>query len=170
MIETVHYRGQITKSLYLKAHRVHFASNWLRFVVPLFLPPAVIVGLAFSGSFAGVNPWNQVIGALLLPPTMMGLWFWQLRRHYRHSSYAAGRVEGELSATGVTIRFVNASSDLSWRLFERVGHSPGIMLLYQSPTTFYILSRELFVAEAAWHMAVALVNEHIARSKNPRTA
>jgi hypothetical protein len=140
-------------------------SRWVFFALTLLSFPALMSLFALTGSFAGQDPWRVLGWCLEVPLFVAMLMYWQWRWLYRKSGYLSGSVEGELSERGVTLRFPNARSDLSWKLFEKAVHSSDVVLLYQSPISFNILSREFFDSESDWKRAVELVDRHVSHAR-----
>jgi hypothetical protein len=166
MRESLRYRGRIDRQLFLKAHLVHLAARWWVSVLILVLFPVLMGVLAFSRSFEGVDPWWVSGWSLTFPIVMVALQYWQWMRLYRRSAWLADPIEGELSDEGMTIRYANASSDLKWELFARARRSQDLLLLYQAPHAFNILSRKFFDSEEEWHRAVDLVKARLGPSRS----
>jgi hypothetical protein len=70
-----------------------------------------------------------------------------------------------LSDEQITVRFANANSEIRWGAFVKVRYSPDLMLLYQTPVSFNILSRDFFASEDEWQRAVALAKMHVGKTK-----
>jgi hypothetical protein len=164
MGEAIQYRGRITKQLFLRAHRLNIASHWRAAVLILFLFPVVMGFWAFAGSWS-VNPWVVTIGSFAFVPVMAAFQYFALYfqwgRVYRNLPFLAESFEGEISNAHFTVSGANGTSDLLWPAFTKARHSRDLILLYQSPGAFNILSRNFFESDNDWQRAITLINQRV---------
>jgi hypothetical protein len=131
----------------------------------LLLFPVFMGSLVFLGVFGGDPSWAGKLIAVsisFLWPALMYRWMRrQWLKVFDGSPYLRDAFVGTLSEEGLHFESQYGTWKVPWGMFTKVRRNAELVLLYQSPIMFQLLSRDLFVSQQSWEDAVAFVNQRL---------
>lgn len=162
------FRERMTPELFIRAQKLHMGHRW----VAMIIFPIGMGLYIFFGPYSGISSLATKLAAFPLTFLFPAAMYWLTRRQwlkiYRGSPYFSDEATGAISEDGIHYSSAHGSSTIPWRLFVKLRYSGELMLLYQSPAMFRVVSRDFFENEPSWREAVGYVKQRIARPVDSR--
>jgi Na+(H+)/acetate symporter ActP len=154
------YSGIIDSKLFVKAQRLH-VGKWRSLVIWLF--PVIMTAVAPT-----LNPEVSVLQlaiafplGCLFPLAILGLRTRQWNKIHRQSPYLKEPINCTITEAGMEFVSSTASGLIRWSTFIKRKELPDLLLLYQAPNLFYIVSQSFFASAEDWQYAKELIRSQV---------
>jgi hypothetical protein len=158
-ITPISFHGKITEDVFVKAQRLALRKHMLA-----FFAFAIIVVLLVTVTKKSVDKWDLIGVPLGLGVALFFLYFlqvWKWRRIYRRSPYLQETISGSLSDQTFLAQTATAQTDTPWDSFIKAKIGRELVLLYRSPVLTNIVSKQFFLSDDDWQLAVKLIRKKI---------
>ena len=155
------FQESITLQMFIAAQTLHVGWRWLG----LLLFPVVMGAWMLFGEYSELSSVSGKLASIGIFSLFPALMYWWTRRSwakvFRASPYFKERATGLITDDGLSYSSPLGAWTIPWKQFTRARYRPELIVLYQSPVMFRILSRDFFEAEDAWRRAVEEVRRRI---------
>jgi len=155
------FQGKITFHTFKKAQMVNW--GWKKYI--LLIIPILIV---LSSAFAVKPPYSveaflpSLAGLIIIPVlffTTQSTW----KKAFKNTPAFKHEFNGTLTETHYNVSSPHGSSSLPWSEFTKATIQEDLILLYQGPAVFQLLSLDMFASKQDWASAENIIKQKVSK-------